>query len=53
MNTDIDTLDRQRITIETHLDAEGELLYEEVTCETGAYPILRLVTSDGVCCADD
>ena len=38
----------QLITNDVHLDAEGEPLYEEVICETGSFPVLRLATSDGV-----
>lgn len=41
------------ITNDVHLDAEGLPLYEEVTCETGSFPVLRLVASDGVLVAND
>lgn len=41
-------IDDQIITNDVHYDAEGEPLYEEVTCETGTMPILRLAASDGV-----
>lgn len=46
-------IDDLTITNDVHLDAEGEPLYEEVTCETGSYPILRLAASDGVLVEDD
>lgn len=41
------------ITNDVHLDAEGEPLFEEVTCETGSFPILRLVASEGRTLEDD
>jgi hypothetical protein len=41
-------LDDQIITNDVHYDAEGLPLYEEVTCETGSFPVLRLASSDGV-----
>jgi hypothetical protein len=44
----ITIIEDQRITNDVHLDAEGEALYEEVICETGSFPVLRLATSDGV-----
>jgi hypothetical protein len=41
-------IDDLTITNNVHLDAEGEPLYEEVVCETGSFPVLRLAASDGV-----
>jgi len=44
----ITQIDELTITNDVHLDAEGEPLYEEVICETGSFPVLRLAASDGV-----
>ena len=35
---------------EVVLDADGEPMFERVTCETGKFPALRLATVDGVSC---
>ena len=40
--------DGSKITNDVHLDAEGLPLYEEVICETGSFPVLRLAASGGV-----
>lgn len=48
-------IDGQQLLIANvvHCDAEGVPLYEEVTCETGSFEIVRLAASDGVLVEDD
>ncbi len=41
------TIDDLTITNDVHVDADGEPLFEEVTCETGSFPALKLVAEDG------
>lgn len=37
-------IDDQQITNTVHTDEDGEVMLEEVICETGSFPVLRLVS---------